>query len=185
MPRRRLIPPRFGEAQESTTEGFGEAPGAADALHEAARLVREQLGGVELAPELVPEHWKEPVEGFKAWVEGTGGKRPGWSPSEAGRLARSVLSMRKHQERLRAAIAARGGTFSMPMEHRVAVCPVCFNLQVTTSRASRRTDECQVCPLECPKRDRHRSNQINCPECRREVQVLWTSEQEIPADWSD
>lgn len=150
-------------------------------MGDTAALLRRDLGAVEIE---VPDDWGPmPDREFAIVLQGTKVRRPEWSRREAGQLAQAQLRIRDWLHRLNALGAKqnRGRIVSIPKRHTVQACPFCHELQAGTSRGSRRADECQVCPVEC--RSQHQSNQINCPDCRREMQVVWTSDDEIPKEW--
>ena len=142
------------------------------------------LDAVELDPELVPEHWLD-MDGpsFAIYVEG--GERPSWSPRQAGKIASSALQLLQMRRELNTLARAQGypAVVSMPMFLKVMVCDRCLELKLGSSRAERRVDECDVCAIQCREYDKHKSNQINCDQCRSVLRTLWTSQDPIPGDW--
>jgi hypothetical protein len=159
-------------------------PGPDPVLEAAAAELITQLGAAELHPDLVPPHWLTGPS-FGIWVEGTKGARPAWSPREAGKIAKAMLTtleFRRMQNRAAEAMG-KGRVNTIPKFVKVQVCPTCNELQGGSSQASRSQDECGICPTNCPRRGSHKSNQYNCDECRVEMQVLWTSKDPIPEDW--
>lgn len=148
-------------------------------LEEAAAHVRQVFQAAELDPELVTP--LETDHDFAIFVSGS--ERPDWSRREAGRLARGQVAWRAHLERMNATAAKmeQGRVVSMPKWHGVLLCPACNELQIGSSRSSRGTHECQTCPTRC--KEVHRANQRSCPSCKVQMEVIWTTDEEIPEDW--
>ncbi len=150
-------------------------------LDEATITARKVLGAAEISPELAPT--LETTEDFAIVL--TGIERPVWSKREAGKIAQAQESWRQKLLSMNTtAIRMSGkGAVSVPKWHGVFACPICHELQAGSSRATRRSRECQICAATCTTIPGHRSNQINCDECRTEMQLIWSTEDNIPKDW--
>lgn len=180
MPRRKL--PGLVSKDSLVTLPAIHDSDSPDAPATVAEII-EELGAVELDPGLVPKHWLD-AKGpdFAIFVEGVS-RRPTWSPREAGKLAQAAVAiceMREDWNEL-GQEQGHGRVVSMPQFLSVTVCPRCNELKMGSSRADRRTDECDTCAVLCTKA--HKSNQINCDECRSICEVLWTTNDPIPREW--
>lgn len=170
----KLSVPQFGEDKPKTIREWQDITGA-------AKLIGDTFDAVEVE---MPEEWSAGAEDrFAIFVSGVA--RPDWSRREALQLAQAGLALRARLEswNKRAKEATGKQAVSVPKFFSVVRCPVCNELQLGASRASRQADECQVCSVNCEKRDGHRSNQINCDHCRSEMETIWTTEDDIPNDW--
>lgn len=151
-------------------------------MDQAVAICKEILGAVEMDPDTQPEL----ITGneFSIILTGTEGKRPSMSLHEAGKMAQAQQAWRVYLAKMnkRAADQGQPRVVTMPKWHGVLVCPVCHELQVGSSRTTRASHECRICPARCFKD--HKKGQINCPECKRDMQVIWTTDHdEIPKEW--
>ena len=157
------------------------AEAKAATMDEATTLAQAVLGAAEIDPEQAVVI--ETTEEFSIVL--TGMDRPDWSRRAAGKIARAQESWRYHLINMnKTAMRMTGkGAVSVPNWHGVFTCPICHELQAGSSRATRRSRECGICSSTCTAVPEHRSNQINCDECRTEMQLIWSTNDEIPKDW--
>ena len=148
--------------------------------------VLDVLGAVEIDPSMVPDHWTTPLppgQQYAIFLEGRNAERPDWSRREARSLAEHCHKHRAWLQHHRTVASKRGlpSPVAMPRWHGVAVCPRCHELQIVQSNATK-NDLCWACQGRC--RVKHRPNVRACDECRSQMQVLWTTDQDIPRDWA-
>lgn len=150
-------------------------------LDQVVAMCREIFGAIEM--DIATQPALDTGEDFMIVITGTDGKRPSMSLREAGKLATYQQTWRGYLAKLnkRAADIGQKQVVSVPKWHSVLVCPTCHELQLGSSRATRKTHECHICAARCAKS--HRANQLNCSECIRHMRIIWTSRDEIPKEW--
>lgn len=145
------------------------------------------LGAVEMDPAQVPAHWLTPLPEGQAWavfLEGRNVERPDWSRKDAREWAKAMLQFRAWLQGQRDLAASRGlpAPHSMPRWHGVAVCDRCHEVQPVQSNITK-NNQCWACQGRCQQK--HRPNVRACADCRSEVRVIWTTDQDLPGDWHE